>query len=108
MNFEIAEQIIWAMGHEPVNPFKLRHKKDATWEDYMRKDIRELTKCAAIWMLPDWQDSRGARMEHRISRQLLLKIIYQRTSPQLHHDGYHRIVFDSCSMAFKNNQHVHI
>jgi hypothetical protein len=101
VNFEIAENIIRAMGHEPVNPFKLRHKKDATWEDYMKKDIRELTKCEAIWMLPDWKKSRGAVVEYFLAQKLKLQVIHQQSEPQVSEDGYHRIEMELCRINLK-------
>jgi hypothetical protein len=98
VNFEIAENIIRAMGHEPVNPFKLRHKKDATWEDYMRKDIRELTKCDAIWMLPDWKESKGAKIEMQLADNLKIHKMYQKSHPRQGSDGYHFIEMETCNL----------
>jgi len=41
----------------------------------MRADITELVKYEAIAMLPGWQLSRGATLEHHIATQLGLKVI---------------------------------
>ena len=37
-------------GIEIINPMKLEHKPDPTWEDYMEKDIAELLKCDFIYI----------------------------------------------------------
>lgn len=60
-----------------VNPMKLEHKEDSTWEDYMEKDIAELLKCSAIYMINNWEQSKGARVEHAIAIELGLPVLYQ-------------------------------
>lgn len=101
VNFEVAEHLIRSLGHEPVNPFKLRHKANATWEDYMRKDIRELTKCDAIWMMPDWKNSRGAVVEFQLATELKMIKIYQLHYPQPTEEATHRIEIKGLSVSIK-------
>jgi hypothetical protein len=60
-----------------INPMKLEHKENADWEDYMEKDISELLRCQGIYMLNNWKNSRGARIEYAIALELGLPIIYQ-------------------------------
>lgn len=62
---------------EIINPMKLQHKFDATWEDYMEKDIAELLKCDCIYMINNWQESKGARCEHALAIELGLFVIYE-------------------------------
>jgi hypothetical protein len=64
-------------GIEIINPMKLEHKPDPTWEDYMEKDIAELLKCDFIYMINNWQDSKGARCEHALAIELGLFVIYE-------------------------------
>jgi hypothetical protein len=75
--FQMAEDIIRNMGHEPVNPMKLPHKRAKKWSDFMRTDIRHLMGCQAIWLLPNWQKSRGARIECLIATKLGFVIFHQ-------------------------------
>jgi hypothetical protein len=65
------------MGYEPVNPMELCEQDD-TWEwiDYMRVDIKALVDCDAILMLPNWEDSDGAKLELVIAQGLKLEIYY--------------------------------
>jgi hypothetical protein len=63
---------------EPVNPMTLPHPPRATWEEYMALDIAELKKCDAIYMLPCWTSSQGARLEHAIARKEGLTIIEEK------------------------------
>ena len=60
-----------------VNPMKLEHKTDATWEDYMEVDIAALLRCDMIYMMKNWQNSKGARVEHAIAIELGLLVIFE-------------------------------
>lgn len=48
-----------------------------SWEYYMRRSIRIMLSCEAVYMLAGWEDSRGARFEHHIAKQLNMTIHYQ-------------------------------
>ena len=65
--FEHAAELIRANGHDPVNPHEVcAHLGDtATWEVYMRADIKALMDCDAILQLKGWRDSSGAIVEHQ-------------------------------------------
>ena len=53
---------------EVINPMKeVPFKEGFEREDYMAKDIMILLQCDAIYMLPGWQESKGARLEHKIA-----------------------------------------
>lgn len=61
-----------------INPMKLHPefpKKE--WIDYMVTDIAELLTCDAIYMLNCWGQSRGARVEYAIAKELGLKIFFE-------------------------------
>ena len=62
-------------GHEVINPAEINVDPTKGWQDCMRADIAELVKCEAIAMLPGWQQSRGATLEHHIAMQLGLRVI---------------------------------
>lgn len=75
--FEDAEKEVRNMGGVPVNPMKLEHKPNADWYDFMEKDIAELLRCEGIYMLENWGNSKGARIEYSIATQMDLKIVFQ-------------------------------
>jgi hypothetical protein len=75
--FEDAEKEVRNMGGVPVNPMKLEHKPNADWYDFMEKDIAELLRCEGIYMLENWGNSKGARIEYNIAREMDLKIVFQ-------------------------------
>jgi hypothetical protein len=67
------------MGYEPVNPMKLNHQHDASWEAYMKEDIKALCDCEIVYLLRNYADSRGALLELAIANELKMQIIYQTT-----------------------------
>lgn len=78
--FEGAEKEIIELGGEPVNPTKLVEQvKGWTWEDYMEKDLGLLLRCNGIYMLRNWMDSKGAKIEHTLAVEMGIKIFYEET-----------------------------
>jgi len=47
-----------------------------TYEEYMKIGIAHLLTCNEIHMLPDWKDSKGAKIEHDLADALEMKIVY--------------------------------
>jgi hypothetical protein len=68
----------WAEnGCHPINPVVLVNNIHADWEMAMRKCIGALLDCQAIYLLPDWQTSRGTRLEILIANAIGIDIILQ-------------------------------
>lgn len=76
--FENAEYFLNQQGNIVVNPMKLPHNHDKSWESYMREDLKALLGCDAIYMLKNWQESRGAIIEHQLAESLNLIIIFEK------------------------------
>lgn len=51
------------------------HASTGTWVDYMRRDIRHLSRVDAVCVLPGWQASKGATFEVDIAKRLGLPIM---------------------------------
>lgn len=64
-------------GYEVVNPAEnFDGRRDLEQSVYLRKDVAQLsTQCSAIFMLPGWQNSEGARLEYAIAKALELNIL---------------------------------
>ena len=73
--FDQAEKLLQAKGYDVVNPMKLKHDHNNSWQNYMKVDIKALCDCDAIYMLNNWYYSRGASLEFYIATQLGLNII---------------------------------
>jgi hypothetical protein len=63
-----------AEGHEVLNPADHGLIDGFVWLDYMRLDIAQLITCDAIQLLPGWENSKGATLEHHIAQALGLEI----------------------------------
>lgn len=75
--FGYVETLLVAAGHEAVNPMTLvPFDEKLTWVDYMVEDIRALLVCDAILMLPNWTESKGAKVEHAIAVSMGLQCFY--------------------------------
>jgi hypothetical protein len=65
-----------AQGHDVVNPAEVNADPTMSWNTCMRKDIPELCTCDGILMMPGWERSKGATLEHYIARQLDMQVVY--------------------------------
>lgn len=75
--FSLAEAILKKNNPEAeiVNPMRLSHDHDKTWESYMKECIKELVTCTHIFALPNWKESKGAKEEVRLAKKLKIKTI---------------------------------
>ena len=46
------------------------------WDWYMRRAIAQVVRCRTILLLPGWQNSQGAKLEHMIAKALGMPIYY--------------------------------
>jgi hypothetical protein len=73
--FEQAEILLQSKGHDVFNPMKSNHYHDKSWQSYMREDIKALMDCDAIYLLDDWNESKGAVIEKELAEKLNFKIL---------------------------------
>jgi hypothetical protein len=62
---------------EIIDPCERGIVKNWTWLDYMIEDLWCLKRCTHIYMLRDWEQSPGAKIEHAIAVRTEMEIIYQ-------------------------------
>jgi len=79
-----------SLGHKITNPAEINggaaelvaceamtdEQLKAHWRKCMRKDIPALLKCEGILMMPGWERSKGASLEHHIARALDMQVVY--------------------------------
>lgn len=75
--FKEAEERLQAQGYETVNPLNNGIPYNAPWEMHVAKDVELLMGCDTIYLLPDWQQSKGATLEKKIAEFTGKNINYQ-------------------------------
>lgn len=73
--FEHAETFLKERGYEVVNPMKNGLSSSAPWKKHMIIDITLLFGCEAIYMLPCWEQSKGAQIERFIAEKTGMQFI---------------------------------
>lgn len=56
------------------NPHFNGVEMSAPWKEHMRADIRNLMDCDILVQLPEWELSRGARLEWEVAKAIGLEI----------------------------------
>lgn len=73
--FAAAQELMESQGWEVVNPMDNGVPVEAAWEVHLAADIMALLGCKAVAMLPGWEASRGARLEHALAKKIGMRII---------------------------------
>ncbi len=80
--FAEASRRISLAGCEAVNPMDMIPTQvGKTWEQYMCEDIALIFECDGVYLLNNWQESRGARIEKAICEILDKRIFYADCRP---------------------------
>lgn len=66
--FNAEAERLRALGLHVENPAELPEQD--TWQAYMRQAITRLVTCDVVALLPDWEKSRGARIENALAVSL--------------------------------------
>ncbi len=75
--FSRAEEKLMAQGYDPVNPFRNGLPDEAHWRAHMRADIALLLACDYIYMLKDWELSKGAKLELDVASSCGIKVLFE-------------------------------
>ncbi len=75
--FDCAADYLHDLGYKVVNPVTLVGNPQAKWKSAMHICIKGLMDCEKLYLLHDWQTSRGARLEVLIAHALGITIILQ-------------------------------
>ena len=73
--FAKAKKRLRHMGYLPVNPMDNGLPQPGDWRQHMRADIRNLLRCQYIYFLPDWQYSKGCRLEFDVAMSCGIKVL---------------------------------
>lgn len=75
--FAAAQRQIEAFGHEAVSPLDNGVELAAPWEKHMAADLALLLRCDAVYMLTDWKESRGSRIESYVAKEAGIQVYNQ-------------------------------
>lgn len=78
-NFDKAEALLLEKGYKPLNPMKvIPPLSGKSWKEYILDDIVQLFNCDGIFLLDNWQDSKGARIEQFIAQEMGMVILTEK------------------------------
>lgn len=78
--FKAAAELLRAKGIEVENPAENPIPDCGSWAGYMRFALVQICRCDAVFMLPGWEKSKGARLELHVAQQLGLQVLYHTSS----------------------------
>lgn len=68
-------------GYIAINPIivsknlECKLNREPTYAEYMKEDIKKLMECDAVCFMPNWKESKGAKLEREIARACGMKIL---------------------------------
>lgn len=76
--FKEAEDHLNELGYSVINPAKVlgNMPEDTEWVEYMELCVVMINQAQVIYMLPEWQQSKGARIERQTAIELGKDVIY--------------------------------
>lgn len=70
-NFEAVEQYLMEnFDYEIINPMKLPHYHDKSWQSYMKHCLLAMMNCNMIYVMGNHKLSNGATIENKIAKVL--------------------------------------
>ena len=77
-NFFNAQNRLEEQGYKVVNPLENGLPTNAKWKDHMKADIKLLMDCDTIYLMKNWKDSKGAKVERDIAVALRYYMIIEK------------------------------
>lgn len=74
-NFSKAEEKLKNSGHLCMNPSTL--SEGFPWEIYMPICYKMIDACDTVYLLKNWTDSKGAKLEFEYAKSKNMKILYE-------------------------------
>lgn len=72
--FFAAEEKLELAGLDTLNPARREPVIGKTWAEYMREGLADLIQCQGVALLADWHQSKGARLEVHVARELGMRV----------------------------------
>jgi len=74
--FNQAAEMLRSKGYIVENPADHGLVEGAEWADYLAYDLTRIGLCGSIYLLPGWEQSKGAQLEVMIAQRLGMGVIY--------------------------------
>jgi len=74
--FHAAADLLRCGGWTVENPADHGIIDGADWADYLSYDLTRLGLCGAIYLLPGWENSKGAQLEVMVAERLGMEVIH--------------------------------
>jgi len=74
--FNAAAVKLRSGGWHVENPAEHGVVPSAEWGDYLRWDLARMMTCGTIYLLPGWEKSKGARLEHQVATALGMPVLW--------------------------------
>lgn len=98
-HFDKAEEELRQLGNIPINPTILPLGLSDT--DYMKIGLSMLETCDAVYMLSNWENSKGATIEYNYARYLNKFIYFEEQIQSNIFDKEE--VYDNCTVQILTN-----
>lgn len=73
--FDVCDRKLTAQGYETVNPMAMVYDPKKEYDQAMKECISLLIDCDAIYLMSNWQSSKGAILEHMIASVIGIEIL---------------------------------
>lgn len=74
--FHKIERMLRKSGYLPVNPFNNGLPQPGDWKEHMKADIHMLLSSQYIYFMPNWELSKGCKLELDVATSCGIKILH--------------------------------